>query len=378
MEAQFADDFSNGDLYDAWNHILSHTTAAHAQLTHEWLSSCWDVFRDNNRLSLITVTDGGEIVGIAPLIVSKVVGKAGVELRKLTFVGDGLTDYHDLLVADEKREEIVRVLLECIVKEKRRWDAIHLRNVRGDSPNLPIVREVLQESSFAFSERVNIQCPYVAIDGDWTDYYGALDRKMRAEMRRQSRRLAEMGKVEFVRLHDIDDVAHTLAIIKSIHVKCRGAKGGASWYADEKRFKFASLIVKRFGDRKWLDILFLKLNGSVIAYHIYFVYNNIVYWWNTGFDPEFSHLGPGKLLLQYGLQDSFAKRNKEFDFMVGEEPYKLRWTGLARPNYEVFAFKNTVRSHLLRCYHTCKPVLKRNPCLRKVVVGIKSKAGVIR
>jgi len=42
VEAQFADDFSNGDLYDAWNHILSHTTAAHAQLTHEWLSSWWE------------------------------------------------------------------------------------------------------------------------------------------------------------------------------------------------------------------------------------------------------------------------------------------------------------------------------------------------
>ena len=378
MEAQLADNFSNGDLYDAWNHILSHTTAGHVQLTHEWLSSWWEVFGDNNRLSLITVTDGGQIVGIAPLIISKVIGKAGVELRKLTFVGDGLTDYHDLLVANEKREEIVRVLLECIVKDKRRWDAIHFRNVRGDSPNLPIVREALRESSLAFSERVNIQCPYVAIDGDWTDYYGALDRKMRAEMRRQSRRLAEMGKVEFVRLRNVDDVADTLDIIKAIHVKCRGAKGGPSWYTNEKRFKFASLILKQFGDRKWLDILFLKLNGSVIAYHIYFLYNNVVYWWNTGFDPEFSRLGPGKLLLQHGLQDSFAKRHKEFDFMVGEESYKLRWTGLTRPNYEVFVSKHTVRSQLLKCCHTYKPIMKKNPYLRKMVVGIKSKTGVVR
>ena len=164
MEVQFANDFSNGNLYDSWNEILSQTPDTNIQLTHEWLSSWWEVFGDNERLSLITVTDGGKIIGIAPLTITKVIGKAGFELRKLTFIGDGLTDYHDLLIANERREEALQILIKFIANSKENWDAIHFRNVRGDSPNLPILRDILGDTSFTFVERINYKCSYISID----------------------------------------------------------------------------------------------------------------------------------------------------------------------------------------------------------------------
>lgn len=373
MEVQFANDFSNGNLYDSWNEILSQTADANVQLTHEWLSSWWEVFGDNKRLSLITVTDGGKIIGIAPLTITKVIGKAGFELRKLTFVGDGLTDYHDLLIANERREEALQILIKFIVNGKENWDAIHFRNVRGDSPNLPILRDASGDTSLTFVERINLQCSYISIDCNWMNYYSALGKNIRSDIRRRLNHLAKIGKAEFIRLHEVDDVTDTLGIIKSIHVKCRRAKGEISWYTDEKRFRFVSLILKRFGDRKWLDIVFLKLNDRVIAYYLGFVYDNIVYFWNTGFDPEFSKVSPGKLLLHYWIKDSFAEGYREFDFMVGEDPYKFQWTSHMRPNYEFFIFKNTVRSNLLKCYYTYKPILKKNPYLRKIGHGIRSR-----
>lgn len=373
MEVKFANDLSDVNLYDAWNEILSQTDNANVQLTHEWLSSWWEVFGDNKKLSLITITDGGKIIGIAPLTITKVIGKAGFKLKKLTFVGDGLTDYHDLLIANERREEVLRVLLGCIVNGKEDWDAIHFRNVRGDSPNLPILRNILRDTPFTLVERINIRSPYISIDCNWTDYYSDLGKNIRSDVRRRLNSLAKMGKSQFIRLHEVDDVIDTLGVIKSIHVKCRQAMGGISWYTNEKRFRFASLVLKRFGDRKWLDIVFLKLNDRIIAYYLGFAYNNIVYFWNTGFDPEFSKVSPGKLLLHYWIKDSFEKKYKQFDFMVGEESYKFQWTSLVRPNYELFLFKNTARSSLLKCYYNYKPVLKKNPYLRKIGTGIKSR-----
>lgn len=369
MEARLVDDWSNGDLQPSWDALLSQTTAAHAQLTQEWLSSCWEVFGEDQRLFLITVTEGRQIVGIAPLVVRKVMDKAGIALRMLTFVGDGLTDYHDLLIADEKREQILRVLLECIVKNKGCWDAIHFRNVRGDSPNLPILRELLRETSLVLRERINIQSPYLVIDGDWAEYYDARSKSMRSDIRRQSKRLAEMGKVEFVRLHHVEDTAGVLNTIKSIHMKCRHAQGGASLFANARRFRLASLVAARFGARGALDLAFLKLQDRVIAYYFGFVYDKVVYFWNTGFDPEFSTVSPGKLLLHHALEDSFRERYRGFDFMVGEEPYKLQWTTLVRPNYELLVFKKTVRSSILQCYHACKPLLQ------KVGTGMRSRIG---
>ena len=241
---------------------------------------------------------------------------------------------------------------------------------------MPILRNALRDSPFTLVERVNTRSPYISIDRSWADYYGTLGKNIRSDVRRRSNHLAKMGTAQFVRLHEVDDIAETLRIIKSIHVKCRQAQGGISWYTNERRFRFASLILKRFGDRKWLDIVFLKLNGKVIAYYLGFLYNHTVYFWNTGFDPEFSIVSPGKLLLHYWIKDSFAAGCREFDFMVGEEPYKLQWTSPTRPNHELFVFKHTARSRLLKCYYTCKPILKKNPHLRKVGVYIKSRLKV--
>lgn len=373
MEVRFVNDFSNGNLYNSWNEILLQTADANAQLTYEWLSSCWEIFGYNKRLALIAVADKGKFVGIAPLSITTVISKAGLKLRKLTFIGDGLTDYQDLLVVEEKRQEVLYTLFDFIFNAKQEWDAIHFQNIRGDSPNLPVLRNIFGQTSFRFVERINIRSPYISIDRGWADYYKALGKNMKSDIKRRLNGLARMGKAEFVRLHELDDVVETLNIIKSIHVKCRQSKGDISWYTNEKRFELASMILKRFSDRKRLDLVFLKLNGRIIAYYLGFIYNNIVHFWNTGFDPDFSQVSPGKLLLHYWIKDSFEKGYKQFDFMVGEESYKSQWTNLVRPNYELFLFKNTARSSLLKCYYDYKPVLKKNPYLRKIGTGIKSR-----
>ena len=373
MEVRFINDFSSGYLYESWNDILSQVKDANAQLTYEWISSCWDVFGGDKRLALIVVEDKGKIVGIAPLAVTTVISKAGLRLRKLAFIGDGLTDYQDLLMAEDKRQEVLYALFEFIFNAKQEWDAIHFRNMRGDSPNLPILRNIFGDTPFRFVERINIRSPYISIDCKWSDYYNTLGKNMKSDIKRRLNGLARAGKAEFVRLHELDDVAQILNIIKSIHVKCRQSKGGISWYTNGRRFELASLILRQFSNRKWLDLVFLKLNDRIIAYYLGFIYNSIVHFWNTGFDPEYSHVSPGKLLLHYWIKDSFEKGYKQFDFMVGEEPYKFQWTSLVRPNYELFLFRNTARSSLLKCYYDYKPVLKKNPYLRKIGAGIKSR-----
>lgn len=372
MEVRFANDFSDSSLRDSWNGILTQTNYANVQLTYEWLYSWWEIYGRGEKLSLLTVTDQGRTLGVAPLTVTKVIGKSGFVLNKLTFVGHGLTDYHDLLIADERREEVLRALIEFILNGRENWDAIHLRNIRGDSPNLPILREAFCDASLTCVDRSNIKCSYIPMDCGWTDYYGALSKNMKSDIRRRSNCLARTGKAEFVRLHEVDDVDNVMRTIKSIHVKCRQSKGETSWYTDERRYRFVSMILKRFSYRKWLDLVFLKLDGRIIAYYLGFLYDNVVYFWNTGFDPEFSQVSPGKLLLHYWIEDSFAEGCREFDFMVGEESYKSKWTSPVRQNYELFMFKNTVRSNLLKCYYTYKPMLRKNSYLRKIGHGMIS------
>lgn len=120
------------------------------------------------------------------------------------------------------------------------------------------------------------------------------------------------------------------------------------WYAkieplsDESWKLMISWIVERFPDGHFsddhyvstirkviskLDIDFwsLTLNEKPIAYSLVIKDENVAYWYLEGFDKDFKYYSPAKVLL-YRMITHYQSRNfKEFNFMKGENEYKLWW-----------------------------------------------------
>lgn len=373
MKVEVLDCFLDNSLPSAWTKILTKMQEPNPQFTYEWVSTCWEVFGEKKELLLITITDNGKIIGIAPLMITDTVSKIGFKSRKLTFVGDGLTDYHDILIGDKQREEALETLFEFIFKENQSWDVVQLRNVPANSPNLPVLEHALRHRPSQFVERILVQCPYIPINSSWEVYCNTLPSKLIGEIRRAEKKLSQIGGIAFSREHKLTDTTTTLNGIATVHSKRQESKNRDSWYSNEKRRQFALLILERFSEKGWLDLSMLAVGERIAAYALGFLYNNAVFYWNTAFDPEFYQRSPGKVLLQYLIRDSFVKQYKEFDFMVGAEPYKLQWTDSLKCNYEVLIFKNTLHSNLLRYYYNYKPILREHNRLNKMGIAIASK-----
>jgi len=54
-----------------------------------------------------------------------------------------------------------------------------------------------------------------------------------------------------------------------------------------------------------------------------------------GFDPEFSGLSPGMQLMFAVIEEAVRFGARRFDFLRGEEGYKLHWRPEAEPTYRV-------------------------------------------
>ncbi len=362
----------NTELYHSWNAILSQAENANFQLVYEWSSSWWEVFGSDKKLMLLTVRDANNILAIAPLmIINPTRGRTGLNPRICTFIGDGLTDYHDFLTVKERRKEAIESIIEYLLKYKDSWDLIHLRNIPAVSPNLEALRTLIKSAELPYIFRVNIQCPYIQIDSCWDDYYRRLSNKFRQGLRRRERILGEIGDVEYESMKD-NDVEQVMDVARSIHVKRQQSLKRKSWFNDVHRYKFASLILDRFLKREWLHVSFLKVRGRIISYRLGFAFNQVAYAWNTSFDPEFMNFGAGQLMYRHWIHDCFEREYREVNFMVGSEPHKLRWTNLMRPNYEIFVFNNNIRSRLLKHYYNIKPVLNRYPALQKTAAAINN------
>jgi hypothetical protein len=77
-----------------------------------------------------------------------------------------------------------------------------------------------------------------------------------------------------------------------------------------------------------------------------FAYENKLYSYVSGFDPEFSRYDIANLRYLYLLKHCIEKGITEWDMMRGDEPYKEKWNTIARKNLEFWITKKRIVPHL--------------------------------
>jgi CelD/BcsL family acetyltransferase involved in cellulose biosynthesis len=74
-----------------------------------------------------------------------------------------------------------------------------------------------------------------------------------------------------------------------------------------------------------LNLAFLEIDGQRAACNFSFDYNNQVWLYNSGINPEFQELSPGWVILGKLIQWCTEQGKTRFDFMRGDEEYKYRF-----------------------------------------------------
>jgi CelD/BcsL family acetyltransferase involved in cellulose biosynthesis len=77
----------------------------------------------------------------------------------------------------------------------------------------------------------------------------------------------------------------------------------------------------------------LELDGKPVAQIICFDYNNCIYLYNSGYEPQYVSLSVGLLSKVLAIKDSIERGKQKFDFLKGAEPYKYRLGGQEVPLY---------------------------------------------
>ncbi len=97
---------------------------------------------------------------------------------------------------------------------------------------------------------------------------------------------------------------------------------------------FLTEVEKKFAGNNWLNLSFLDVNGQHVSGVLGFEYNEKYYYYQTAFDPDFSY-SVGNIHILYILKDLIMRDLKEFDFLRGNEAYKLRWQPSLRNNNRI-------------------------------------------
>lgn len=162
-----------------------------------------------------------------------------------------------------------------------------------------------------------------------------LGKTVRQNLRRYSRKLEREYRVEFKNFDEIGSVKEAMETFFQLHQKRWESKGELGAFSKPLLRDFHIDIAKCFAEKGWLRLHFLTANDKPISTHCGFEYNQKVYYYLGGWDPEYARYMAGSLFMMHDIENCIQKGLKEYDLLRGTEPYKTRWTTKARKNIEV-------------------------------------------
>lgn len=331
-------------LEPLWNGLCERAGIDHPFLTHEWIRSWWECFGPDDGLRVLVLRDGGQPVGLVPLMADRT-RTFGIELARLGFPWNAHTPRFDLLVPD-RSDEAVEVLWRHL-RDLEGWDLLQLCQLPEESSVAHHLAERFARDGYLVGRWASSRSPYVSIEGDWKDYMASLSRKARGQVRNRLRNLRSQGEVELEVLDGSEGLED--ALDEGFRLEAAAWKGdaGTAILSRPDSRAFYRILARRTAERGWLRLFFLKLDGRRIAFNYALVYRRILYCLKVGYEPELARSSPGNVLFFLALRDAFAQGLREFDFLGDAEPWKLHWTPEARSHHWLYVLRPTPRARLV-------------------------------
>jgi len=236
----------------------------------------------------------------------------------------------------------VPVLLEALDRG-RSWDKVALTDLLPGSPTWGPLGVALARLGLAPRTELQSVCPYLPLPPTWPELEARLTHNFRRNHRKKRRRLAG----ELVVWRPGEDVRAALATLGLLHQERMESSGRGGHFRKPDYRAFHERFAERAAAQGWLYLAFLHRGGKPIAGRYGFVYGDTYYAYQSGFDPAAADDSPGEVLLGHVIEDLIGRGVREFNFLRGAQPHKLRWTERRRETMRVEGWARTPRSRAL-------------------------------
>jgi len=347
-------------MRDKWNTLLSSMEEPCIFLTWEWVYTWWDFYFSGDslcQLFIITVFNGGgQLIGILPAYLKKCRGPLRILYTKLKVLGSEAEapDYLDIIAESTNKEIVLSSIFSHLKNPDVVIDFIEINDVRKSSPTIDLLLKISKEYK-NYSKKLSASaCPYLKVPADYEKYVSSLSTKFRFNLRRYTRILMEREGAKFHEVNRKEELPNAIEKLFSLHEKRWQDRKDDSVFSNVRRKSFHMKLAPVFYDSSYLRLFSLSVNSEVVASLYCFEYKNKIYYYQSGFEPDWSKKSVGVVLIGKIIEKCIDERKEEFDFLRGKEEYKLKWTGDVRNTYHlevgltpkgkfIFLYKNFIR-----------------------------------
>jgi CelD/BcsL family acetyltransferase involved in cellulose biosynthesis len=287
----------------------------------EWFRA-WLEHQANGSSPLVGAVrrEDGRLAGVMPLVLD-----ASRRPRAVRFAGARLGDRFHPAAAEEDEAAVAAATMAELAAAGLDRHLVLLEHVDADRDWW---REMQREPSGRRAAAVQQQSEmlHARLRGvDWDAYLAGRSRKLRKQIRRGERQLERDHGME-VRATTAATVAADMAELFRLH-DLRFAT--SSLAADGARQALTAFAVAA-EERGWLRLYLMDAEGKTVAAVLAWRLGDSYVTYQGGFDPAWSNRSVGTVLEAMTIRSAIAEGAAEYDFLLGTEDYKRRFTDASR------------------------------------------------
>lgn len=360
-------------LREEWNALWRRSANPSYFLSHDWIRCCWQELQATNSMRIFVVRNRAVPLIIAPWMRSRGF-QTKLPVNLLTFIAHPEAQLADIVcTAEPESQEAFLALIQHLSRElSAEWDLLAFNKIPGGSLMVQWLERTQYFPEIRDQVRSGDQVLVIPLGGSWEEYLSARSARFRKTLRNIANRIQRMGRVEvkcYGGTEAPSDAIHKLFSVADASwklasgVAMTSSKGRKSFF--EELFRGA---VTAEGVRIWI----LEVNGSAIASETQVVDGQTVYALRSDYDEQFGDSSPGVYLQMEILKNLFGGSHQEYNFGIGLNPYKARWTDQHVQLMNIRLYNKTFYGHLLRSLEKYKFLSKLRFPGHRVLNGVFS------
>lgn len=337
-------------LHGEFNRLVEASPRADVFLRHEWFDAAWQWAKLSHELRVLTVSRGGELVGVCPLVAARR-RRRGLPTTHWSFLTVPDTQYCDLIAAEGLEGAVAQAVADYLSRHAGHWDVLELGYLREGGVALRFLAPQFARRRAALSAEPAGANPVIPLSGGWAAFYATRGRRLKKSNNLVANRLTRAGelRLEWRRGDTLGDLDGLLAAV--VGVSARSWKADTGFSLDRPGpGAFVTRLTELAAARGWLSVWLLTLDGETVAAEYQLEYRGRVYALRADFDRAREELSPGSYLNWKLLEQLFGAGLGAYYMGPGNNAYKARWTEGGEPVHRLTAFSPSLRGrglHLL-------------------------------
>lgn len=320
-----------------WDRLWKCDPAAEIFQTFAWARAWWRAYGSQYSLHCLVVYDSNTVIGILPLV---------RQHNDVQFLGAPQADYNDIVCEEERAAEVLAIAFSALYNSEL-WTECKLEHLPSHS------RIARHWRSFPDGLRryaclvFGYYCQTIMVPTDNPDLLKEI--ALKKKMRRHVHKFAQLGAAKFRFLDTRREAREHLSRFFRYHARRRILIGQNSGLHVPAFQRLLEGLVDELDPKNELRFGTIEVNGNALAYHFGFDHANKFTLYQQTFDVDAWDHHPGNVLLHHMLLYAGEKGAREFDFTIGVESYKSRYTNCVKQNLTLYLEPATMRG-LFRCF----------------------------